>query len=292
MDETRTLRGSKRDVCLHTFFLRTAALRHLRDEHSWFETLISDIVENKLRPATPPPSGPSSALPPPPASAPGAASAPPTPPPPSFLLTLRAYVLPKVLRLPSNSRGEPLAAFSAADAAAAGYSFALTLLGSATPDGAVDEWILSRRALAELDEQEPIFRPFVVCIAKNLLGRTKRGAKMRVYTGAILSVADMLSDIAMIFQFFRHGQAHAAIVTIALISLNLLVQILIACVQNSRQPRLVLLQEVLIVLSCLKPGVDARRVARGGEKDPLLHVPPITVMVMSKAAELAIEAIP
>jgi hypothetical protein len=79
---------------------------------------------------------------------------------------------------------------------------------------------------------------------------------------------------------------------VAFIALNMLLQVLLVYLQNKRKPRRVFLQEVFIVMSCLKPGVDAYRIIDGGEKDPLLTIPVLLEMVLSKGVELAIEAVP
>ena len=50
--------------------------------------------------------------------------------------------------------------------------------------------------------------------------------------------------------------------------------------------------ELLLVVSCVKPGVDAYRVIRGGERDPLLNMDPMAEMALSKGAEVVFEAIP
>ena len=72
----------------------------------------------------------------------------------------------------------------------------------------------------------------------------------------------------------------------------MVVQILIVYGQNTRKPRSVLLLELLLVVSCCKPSVDAYRVIRGGERDPLLNMDPMQEMALSKAAEVVFEAIP
>ncbi len=47
----------------------------------------------------------------------------------------------------------------------------------------------------------------------------------------------------------------------------------------------------MIVLSCSKPGVDAYRVLQGGDKDPLLTLDPMLESIISKAIEVAFEAL-
>ena len=76
-----------------------------------------------------------------------------------------------------------------------------------------------------------------------------------------------------------------------MISLNILVQLILVVLQNGRKPRAVILREMVIVLSCCKPGVDAYRVLKGEKKDLFLRFDPLMEMVYSKGVELVLEAI-
>ena len=137
-----------------------------------------------------------------------------------------------------------------------------------------------------------MLRFFLLRIATCLLKTADWGTKTRVVIGALLSFLDMATDINMVLQFFKGGQGLAARAIIITVSLNLLLQLVIVYAQNRRKPGFVIVREMMIVLSCMKPGVDAYRVLQGGEKDPLLALDPLLEMVFSKATELALEALP
>jgi len=78
-----------------------------------------------------------------------------------------------------------------------GNSLALILMGSTSPDLAVEEWILTFKSLQELDKKLIWFRPMMVRIAMRLLSKVLWGAKFRVYLGAIISLLDMYTDFAV-----------------------------------------------------------------------------------------------
>ena len=74
-----------------------------------------------------------------------------------------------------------------------------------------------------------------------------------------------------------------------MILFNLAIQLLIVYSQNLRKPHLALLIDVLYVVTYVKPGVDAYRTLKGGDKDPLVTMAPEFVSAYSKAAEMALQ---
>ena len=144
----------------------------------------------------------------------------------------------------------------------------------------------------QLDEQVLVFRPVLLGVAKHLLQQAHWGTNFRVGLGAFLSVADMTSDVFMIAQFLAQGHKGAALASTAFIAFNMALQMLIVVNQNSRKPRKVLLFELLLVITCVKPAMDAYRVFLGGEQDPLNMLSPLAEMTISKVGETVFEAIP
>ncbi|GMI19342.1 hypothetical protein TeGR_g2736 [Tetraparma gracilis] len=125
----------------------------------------------------------------------------------------------QVLRnLPSRPRTTKakLAEFTERDALITGRAMTMLMLSNATPDAAVDEWILTFPALQEIESAHPFLRPFMNVIAEHLLSTTDFGLKMRLFGGAGLSVFDIISDVYMIFVFLgseeTRGVAHVNIV--------------------------------------------------------------------------------
>ena len=184
----------------------------------------------------------------------------------------------------------PLSQYTAEDTLVASKSLAKYTVGN-FPRDAVDVWMSKNLAMEQLEEEYRMFRPFIVSVVKRVTERRDWGMNARVYVGALLSVSDMITDTNMIVQFLKQGQASAAYATIAMISLNLFVQLLLVYGQNKKKGRQAVAIEMLIVLSFLKPGVDAYRVIIGGDKDPLLTMDPLAEMTMSKLLEVGLESV-
>ena len=145
MDETRSLSGEARNVVIHTFFSCTAALCYLERKHVWFEAMISCIIENKkvLLPATTSSSSrTSTAVLPKAESIAGAARS------ARRTMTAMGSRLASALAAAQKSHASSLKTVTEADAIKIGRSFALLLLSSITPEEAVDEFILSEKALS------------------------------------------------------------------------------------------------------------------------------------------------
>ena len=83
-----------------------------------------------------------------------------------------------------------------------------------------------------------------------------------------MSMLDMITDVQVIEQYMgTPGQEGYARSLIAMISLCLLFQLAVVWLQTRKGAKAVMLREMLIVLSALKPGADAYRVANGEEQD-------------------------
>ena len=74
--------------------------------------------------------------------------------------------------------------------------------------------------------------------------------------------------------------------------LNMLMQLLIVWAQTTKGPKATMVKDMLYVVSAVKPGVDAWRVATGLDQSEYQAFSPKTELMMSKATELMFEAIP
>jgi hypothetical protein len=115
---------------------------------------------------------------------------------------------------------------------------------------------------------------------------------MRLYTGAGLSTMDLFSDMFMVYTYATTRQQGTALSLGIMVGLCLLGQLFLVWVQARKGPRRVMLKEMLIVLSGMKPGIDAMRVAGG--KDPAEHaaVSPDVELTVTRCFELVCESIP
>ncbi|GMI31950.1 hypothetical protein TeGR_g13688 [Tetraparma gracilis] len=283
MEPVRTkTRPEELEFKLHIFFYRATVLRELADVHPWFELLLLQVLRNQTslvkqtkETKAPIASGNS-----------GIGRA-----------VSRAKTKMKGVASSLSSGGAKtnvLADFTERDAAITGRAMKMLMLSNATPDAAVDEWILTFPALQELETEHPFFRPFMDAIVKHLLSITDFGLKMRLFSGAALSMFDLMSDVYMIVVYLgseeTRGVAHANIVCVAL---SLLLQLWLVLIVNRKRSWRRIAREVLYVVTFCKPGIDAARVAAGNENDDgLAAMDPLTELAVSKAAEITCESIP
>jgi hypothetical protein len=86
------------------------------------------------------------------------------------------------------------------------------------------------------------------------------------------------------------GVAHVNIVCVAL---SLLSQLVIVWFVNRKRPWRRMAREALYVVSFVKPGIDAARVAAGNENDDgLAGLDPLAELIYSKSIEMVFASIP
>jgi len=133
---------------------------------------------------------------------------------------------------------------------------------------AVDSWKRQYVQLNNLFDEVEGFEDFVVAIVNNLLRNNKFGMIFRVSVGAALSMSDAATDIYVISTYYGKeelvGQAN---VFLAMILSNIFVQMVIVMSMYQRSGWRVILRELLITLSFLRPAVDAYRVVANKEND-------------------------
>jgi hypothetical protein len=131
-------------------------------------------------------------------------------------------------------------------------------------------------------------------IAKHILSIADFGLKMRLFSGAGLSVFDLMSDIYMIVVFLgseeTRGVAHVNIVCVAL---SLFWQLALTGFVNKKRGWSRIAREMRYVVTYCKPGIDAARVAAGNENnDGLAAMDPLIELAISKMIEMVFESIP
>jgi hypothetical protein len=160
-----------------------------------------------------------------------------------------------------------LADLTVADGVLIGSGLAASLVSNTTSDAAVAEWISKYPALENFDELHAWFRPLMNTVGKRLLAKSKLGAAFRLYSGAGLSFMDMITDMSMIYQYMTTpGQERSGHALLTMVGLNILFQLVFVWMQARKGPRKKMVWEMLIVLSSLKPGIDAYRVAHAKEQ--------------------------
>jgi hypothetical protein len=192
--------------------------------------------------------------------------------------------------------GSPLAALTANEAGNIARSFVMVLISSVTGEAAVDEYIHTFPALGDLDEEFKWFRPSMVAIASELMGKVAYGVKVRATIGGSFSVLDMVSDCIIIIDYLAFdettGYGH---IMIGLVAANLFLQMLIVWLQTrslKENKWKNMLLELLATVLFVKPGVDAWKVCSGAEQQPGAIFNPLMEMTCSKYTEMAVEGIP
>jgi len=208
----------------------------------------------------------------------------------SHLLTNVTTVKQKKTRVSAGSEATRLLDLTDAEAEVLGKSFKKFLIGNKEVETAVNAWKLDNPILKPLFT-ELIFEPIVIGIAKELMAASKLGLVKRVIIGALLSIGDMITDVFVIISYLDNGDTKQAYILMAMMGASIVIQLFIAFIQNRKKSKWSLIRELLIVLSGLKPAVDAYRVATGYE-DELTMFDPLMDMGLGKTTELACESIP
>jgi len=102
----------------------------------------------------------------------------------------------------------------------------------------------------------------------------------------------MLTDIQTIMRFFNEGRIGFARTNLSFIGVGLFLQLLAAFGQNKNRGMKVVAYEWLIILSMLKPAVDARRVYSGNKLEKNALVVPQLELTAMKCIEIFAKNIP
>jgi len=157
---------------------------------------------------------------------------------------------------------------------------------------AIDAWRLNYTQLDVLFKEVVGFEEFMVVIANNLMRDSIYGTVFRVTVGAVLSTVDAVTDIYVISSYYEEeelvGQAH---VLLAMLLVNIIVQLATLYVQYRMKSWFVIGKEVLITMMFLRPAMDAYRVSTNHE-DEEANLDPLSEMMWNKSIELGCESIP
>jgi len=102
--------------------------------------------------------------------------------------------------------------------------------------------------------------------------------------------ADLGTDGSTIYIYFDEGKTDDALALLAMVGLNMLVQLLLVYLQNRKNSELINARECGLVVTNLKPAVDGIRVIRGMESNGPIDY--FSEMTVTKVSELGCEAIP
>jgi hypothetical protein len=184
-----------------------------------------------------------------------------------------------------------LAELDGADGTHVGQKLNLELAMCVDATSAVDEWLRDVPAMQEACAAWLWFKSMVVVIAQRRLQAVDWGVTFRVVFCALLTYADMGSDLYTFLQYNSTGQEFFANTTLAILCVSMMIQFALMIAQDHRSPP-ALLKGALLVLFFLKPAVDARRVVEGATPEPHQFFTPSFEQMLSKVLEVAFESAP
>ncbi|GMI58148.1 hypothetical protein TeGR_g1628, partial [Tetraparma gracilis] len=189
----------------------------------------------------------------------------------------------------------PLASLTGNEAARIGSAFASIIVTNATPANAVDEYLRVFPAVRDLAKEFPWFVPMLSAIAQELLHDSSLGVAVRAYGTAAMSIMDQASDTYVIYLLFQEGRTGIAFAFACMIAANLLFQVLIVGInfrKKEKHRRRTIVLELLSIVTFIKHGWDAYKVASGETKEQGVAFEPLQEMAFVKNAELFSEALP
>jgi hypothetical protein len=110
--------------------------------------------------------------------------------------------------------------------------------------------------------------------------------------GASLSTMDLLSDLYMIYTYATTGKEGTALSLATMVGLCLFWQLVLVFSQTVKGGRKVMLKEMLIVISGLKPGWEAMKVANNSEQPAHANMSPESELTFTKCTEMCFESVP
>lgn len=133
-----------------------------------------------------------------------------------------------------------------------------------------------------------------VALGKDIVKTAHWGLMARVIVGAVLSVADMATDLFVLHQFWEGGKSMETFRNYLLASLaaHIFLQMIIVWMQNRKKGALRIMKETFIVVIGMKAPWDAYKVASGAEHEKDTQVDPLVETSMSKSVEIFAESIP
>ncbi|GMH82627.1 hypothetical protein TL16_g09322 [Triparma laevis f. inornata] len=175
-----------------------------------------------------------------------------------------------------------------------GRNLVPSLMTEQLAEAGANEWRVQNRAVKELMKEQIWFKPMAVVLGMGIVKTAAWGVMARVIVGAVLSVADLLTDFVVLQQFWNGGEDLKGYRNAQLASLATSIGFQVVCVtvQNRKKCLWRILKELVIVLTGLKAPVDAYRVASGAEKEKDTEIDPTTMVTYSKCIEMFAESIP
>ena len=160
-----------------------------------------------------------------------------------------------------------------------------------------EEWLTSKFIASVGDEYLPRRTLEMMSVSAISEGKHQREVRELKNMGSMkeviimLSTVDVLTDAYMIYLYHTKGLENEALNLLLMLGTNMLVQIILVCIQYSNKNWRGKTKEILITLLFLRPIVDAYRIHFKVE-DSQIRFDPLTEMILNKCVDLATESIP
>jgi hypothetical protein len=135
----------------------------------------------------------------------------------------------------------------------------------------VTELLATYPAMDEVVKRDERARRMLETIAQRRMAAAPFGLKLRLTIGALLSMADMASDINNLVRMFDAGHSSGAYALLAMILTTLALQIVLVVIQNAHRGPVAVFKEVLLVLSLCKPALTLSASHVGRAASPALR---------------------
>jgi hypothetical protein len=210
---------------------------------------------------------------------------------PNILLLLLRLTSLK-LRLPYSCEVALFADLTAEQVEGISSTFSNCLRNRKMAGAGYAQWRGQHAAIQDLTDQHPFLKYTVVAIGQHVILVSPWGASFRIYSGAGISVLDMISDIFMIIDYIGNGLISGAAFLLCCIAFNITIQIIFVTAQNKKLGKVRIAKEAVYVILFIKPAVDAARVISGQSQEMGTVVDPLVEMMIIKICEAVTEAIP
>jgi len=182
-----------------------------------------------------------------------------------------------------------------------GKSLSLNLATNLTPSSGIDSWLINYPAMVQFDIEYEWFRPMLEEICQHLLNEVAWGTRLRLQIGGMISLASILSDIAVTLRYFSGSPSSEesnvyGFVMVIIFFFNIFVETGLNAMQNGITSR-TFWRAQMFVLTGTKPVMDSWIVATGQKTDAMRGdkkelIDPMQMLTMSRLSEVFTEAIP
>jgi len=187
----------------------------------------------------------------------------------------------------------PLVRITTKEATTIGRNITPALKARKTAEAGLYQWKMQNPAMVELFDDYPWFESLLTVVASEVIKVAPWGLFWRVFIGAALSLVDIISDIVMINLFFNTpGQEAFAYATLAMVCMNMLIQLTVVFVQYRGARKIVIFLECISVILAIKPALSAYHVASGRKRSRFHKFDSFVELNLVKGAEVLTESIP